>query len=89
MILLHGRQWVWVVWMMYTYIRVGEWVVDFHGDVDKGKSGFDKSDIGFNHEFSISPIPSSPFRFQVLDFFLKFYFSGYHDANFMLLFVLL
>ena len=51
------------------YIRVGEWVVDFHGDVDKGKSGFDKSDIGFNHEFSISPIPSAPFRFQVLDFF--------------------
>ena len=60
---------------MYTYVRVGEWVVDFHGDVDK-------SGTGFNHEFSISLIPGSPFRFQVLDFLFKFYFNGYHGRKF-------
>ena len=70
--------------MMYTYVRVGEWVVDFQEDVDNGHSGFDKSDTGFNHEFSISPISGSPFRFQVLDFFKNFILLVIMDANFML-----
>ena len=38
-----------------------------------------------NHEFSISPISGSPFRFQVLDFFKNFILVVIMDANFRFL----